>query len=379
MPLRPWEQSNSSPYTPSPVLQASERNRTGTNDITRGDVGVSPEVARAADLLLSLRRVDANRYNSYRSPSPSTYLPHSPPRQYFWESDSESSSAVQPSASSRDEPAFSSGSSSRYHSGILSVASTSLSPQVYPCPNTSSTTSVLGKRVFSEHLHGRRHPEAQSNSDQPDDASTDEVYDDDCVAYRIQDCPSENPREVLFNRKGVKLEIINIDVNVDGEEYLKYVEQVPSETKMWSCTHEEMADGKPFCCGYTASKTAMKRHIESKHMAIKRAQCTWCGRKFAQRSHGERYHVHTHRADNFAFQHVCSHCDRCFKDTPKLNRHIEQDHDGEARMKRQRREDDEESSPQREFKPQPLTGFFDIHPKETTRRVLRKRPNRRSS
>ncbi|KAF8351469.1 hypothetical protein F5887DRAFT_1069172 [Amanita rubescens] len=35
-------------------------------------------------------------------------------------------------------------------------------------------------------------------------------------------------------------------------------------------------------CGYTAKRQLVKRHVEDKHLRIKRYECTFCGRRFAQ-------------------------------------------------------------------------------------------------
>ena len=90
-------------------------------------------------------------------------------------------------------------------------------------------------------------------------------YNEDCVVHRVQlfdQGPGKEPRKMFFNRKGVKLEIVKIDVKVDDRKYLKYAEPVPNDPTRWRCICEKMENGKPTRCSYKSKKHLVKRHIE---------------------------------------------------------------------------------------------------------------------
>ncbi|VDC03020.1 unnamed protein product [Peniophora sp. CBMAI 1063] len=106
------------------------------------------------------------------------------------------------------------------------------------------------------------------------------AHNDDCVVHQVQEIAQgsgKKPLKVFFNRKGIKLEIVRRDVNVDKEGYLAYVETIPGDETKWRCTCEKIVDGKHIRCTYKSTKHLVKRHVESTHLNIRRFQCSWCG------------------------------------------------------------------------------------------------------
>ncbi|KAF8736195.1 hypothetical protein AX14_000751 [Amanita brunnescens Koide BX004] len=71
-------------------------------------------------------------------------------------------------------------------------------------------------------------------------------------------------------------------------------------------------------CGYTAKRQLVKRHVEDKHMGIKRYECPFCGRRFAQKS-SCLTHQNSHTG---AKPHPCFYkCGKWFSDPSKRTRH----------------------------------------------------------
>ncbi|KZV73480.1 hypothetical protein PENSPDRAFT_289247 [Peniophora sp. CONT] len=334
------------------------------------------EEARAATLLRTLESAaNASRYRFEAPPPPSAYPSYYHHRVYPpplpshavyrrdagrpYASDGEGSlAAARSSSDSLDRPI-----SSRYASddggghwrrGPSDFASTepdTRRSRSYSDPRVQSTpTSSLGKRAHTEHVYDRRPPTSHSDSDD-DEPNEDAPYNEDCVVHRVQEFdqgPGKEPRKAFFNRKGVKLEIIKIEVKIDDRKYLEYAEPVPTDPTRWRCICKKMENGKPAKCSYKSKKHLVKRHIEATHMNIKRFQCSWCGSTFTQRSNAENCHINTHSGES---PHACPHCDLRFKDPSKLHKHLSRDHSEEVRLKRQRRDAARYSS-QHDFDPQ---------------------------
>ena len=103
------------------------------------------------------------------------------------------------------------------------------------------------------------------HSDSDEEPGEEAPYNEDCVVDRVQlfdQGPGKEPRKMFFNRKGVKLEIVKIDVKVDDRKYLKFAEPVPNDPTRWRCICEKMENGKPTRCSYKSKKHLVKRHIE---------------------------------------------------------------------------------------------------------------------
>ncbi|KAK2466202.1 hypothetical protein APHAL10511_001844 [Amanita phalloides] len=103
-------------------------------------------------------------------------------------------------------------------------------------------------------------------------------------------------------------------------------------------------DGNNQICGYTAKRSLVKRHIEDKHRQIKRFECDFCGRRFAQKS-ALNIHRNSHTG---AKPHPCFFkCGKSFGDPSKRTRHTNRVH---APIKKPRSVEDENYSHGRVFK-----------------------------
>ncbi|VDB84908.1 unnamed protein product [Peniophora sp. CBMAI 1063] len=342
------------------------------HDSGRRGIPGDREEARAATLLRTLEAANPSRYR-FEAPPPSAYPSYYHPRAYPpppsnhavyrreparpYSSDGEVSfGPARSSTDSLDRPISSHyASDSQRRRGPSDFASTrpdTRRSRSYSDPRVHATASSLGKRGHMEHQYERPPSTVQPASDDDDDEEpNDAPYNEDCVVYRVQEFdqgPGKEPRKAFFNRKGVKLEIIKIEVKIDDRKYLQYAEPVPSDPTRWRCICNKMENGKPARCSYRSKKHLVKRHIEATHMNIKRFQCSWCGSTFTQRSNAENCHINTHSGES---PHACAHCDLRFKDPSKLHKHLSRDHSEEVRLKRQRRDAARYSS-QHDFDPQ---------------------------
>ncbi|VDC06500.1 unnamed protein product [Peniophora sp. CBMAI 1063] len=243
--------------------------------------------------------------------------------------------AIPASESSSSRHTSTSGADIRQHNASDSVSGgmdtrESASPPDVPA---DAIPSNLSKRKRSEPTHDQQPTVTQPV---PVDDNEDGPIDDDCVVkdHGFEPRPGKEPRKVFFNGKGVKLEILKIDVTIDENAYVKHAEQVPDDPAMWRCTYGKMVNGAPGQCSYESQRHMVKRHVEATHMNIKRFQCSWCRQTFTQRANGLACHINLHSDDN---PHACPHCPLRFENSRKLHRHISRDHYAELRLKRQRR------------------------------------------
>ncbi|KAK7695984.1 hypothetical protein QCA50_000624 [Cerrena zonata] len=118
----------------------------------------------------------------------------------------------------------------------------------------------------------------------------------------------------------------------------------PAEAGQYMCIWKEDGDPGSGPCGYSSKKHLVKRHIESKHLNIRRLVCHVCGKGFSQKSNFQT-HMNTHTGDA---PHKCSYCDKSFGDPARRHRHMKADH-GHVSSRRKRQGESGEASPHDEL------------------------------
>ncbi|KAH8105960.1 hypothetical protein BXZ70DRAFT_405847 [Cristinia sonorae] len=79
-------------------------------------------------------------------------------------------------------------------------------------------------------------------------------------------------------------------------------------------------------CRYIGDTRMVKRHIESKHLCIKRHVCELCSRPFAQKSNLDVHRQQVHQKDGNVFSCGYETCKLTFMDRATRLHHMEQVH-----------------------------------------------------
>ncbi|KAF8631944.1 hypothetical protein AX15_002110 [Amanita polypyramis BW_CC] len=79
----------------------------------------------------------------------------------------------------------------------------------------------------------------------------------------------------------------------------------------------QWSNGNSGVCGYTAKRQLVKRHVEDRHLRIRRFECSFCGQRFAQKSSCN-IHQNSHTG---AKPYPCFKCGKWFSDPSKRTRH----------------------------------------------------------
>lgn len=72
-----------------------------------------------------------------------------------------------------------------------------------------------------------------------------------------------------YVKNGVKLEVIQLPVDYDTEEWLRYIKPSNSVRGPWRCKWVTRQNGRPMICDYRSKRHLVKRHIEATHLHIK--------------------------------------------------------------------------------------------------------------
>lgn len=111
--------------------------------------------------------------------------------------------------------------------------------------------------------------------------------------------------------------------------WMKYAR--PVESGQYTCIWKDEEEDASHPCCYTSKKHLVKRHLESKHLNIRRLLCPVCSKGFSQKSNFNT-HMNTHTGEA---PHKCRYCDKRFGDPARRHRHMKADH-GHVSARRRR-------------------------------------------
>lgn len=73
----------------------------------------------------------------------------------------------------------------------------------------------------------------------------------------------------FFNEDGVKLEVIELAIPYNAQDWLKYAKKVKDGRNVsWCCTWKTRKNGESATCTYLSKKWLTKRHVEAAHLLV---------------------------------------------------------------------------------------------------------------